>query len=360
MSQYQYTPLVGPIIVQQAAETITSDKWTPRGPDPVRRIPAAALLLAAVVAPLFVPDVTQAVPRLSWDPSYPDKHTYRRVAQFPAHVWPIYVPDVTAPVPAGSWAPEFPDRPIRKEHHASRSPAFAIDAQWSPPGVEPITLDKWYSPLRDPMRRVPPREYLRFTAPVYVADVTTLAPALSWEPNYPDQTAAKLSIRAAAQRAWIADRFDPPGVIVVPTIGYAIYPDQARGRRPLVPHPSQVWPLILLPDENPAVVYPAQLLPRRSLAPNSYHVWPVYVPDVTVAAPPLSWAPRYPDRFPAKPLIGIRGLFSAGQLETFFGPPPSAAAPQEWFIVAAQDRWFIVDLQDRWFIVRAQDRFFES
>ena len=66
-------------------------------------------------APLFVTDVTEPAPELSWQPDYPDRIV--RFVMLAAHqdVWAssIYITDVTDPAVPLSWAPTFPDRIVR-------------------------------------------------------------------------------------------------------------------------------------------------------------------------------------------------------------------------------------------------------
>jgi len=117
LNRLQYAAIVGPELVPSQFTPATNNSWNADFPD--RHIYRRTAQFLAYAAPHFVPDVTQAVTPLSWEGSQPDRHIYRRTPEFRAYSAPNFVPDVTQPVTANSWAPEFPDR-----HKYLRTPEF--------------------------------------------------------------------------------------------------------------------------------------------------------------------------------------------------------------------------------------------
>jgi hypothetical protein len=308
MSQIQYQPCVAPLFTGggQAPETITSDKWTPRTPDPVRRPWAVALFVAACVlpstfaegainpptdwrprhpdktysrprtadipawvAPLQVPDVTQPVPVLSWLARYPDRLRAKpRAVEFPALATPWFVADVTQPAPALAWRPTFPDRASRCTLHVSQQPTFTWHILHTEPPQAPAITPPVYA---DRLWRTPPTlNRTGYATPVYVPDATDPAPASSWAPAYPSWIARRALLTAEQQTRADAPLHVPDVTHVVPRLGWT-----AR-------YPDRVW------AKARAVAFPQPAAP-------------VFVSDVTVVAPShAGWKPSYPDRLHRK------------------------------------------------------------
>lgn len=204
-------PLGGEVLVSPPAPPTVDLSWLPQGAPVGRRtgiIPGPAW-----VAPLFVPDVTQPSPALSWRPVAPDRVWGRaRVAELPQAVAPAFVPDVTTPAPLLSWAARLPDS-VRLGRR-TLAPALAAPIVIPAPAT-PEALDWWQpsallqrtprvSPTGGsvgplvPLVSAPPdvlpaatfrpvRAGLRPlggpVAPLYVPDVTAPVPALSWQPS---------------------------------------------------------------------------------------------------------------------------------------------------------------------------------
>lgn len=140
----QYQSLTGPVFVPaEAGETVTLDKWASQPP---------------------------GRPRLAWRPEG-------------GTVAPVFVPDVTVAVPPLSWAPDAPDLLGRRtpSRYDSTVEPFQIEAP-----AETVTLDKWHSRSVDVPRRVL-RPEGGTVAPLHVPDVTDPVTANAWAPTYPDR-----------------------------------------------------------------------------------------------------------------------------------------------------------------------------
>jgi hypothetical protein len=143
--RFGYQQLAEPVVVPAGAEIITLDKWWSPASEPVR---------ARAPKPIFEGE-THAfalaqwpVPDLSWGPVYPDF------------------------IRASSRAPEFP---------------FLFWYTETPAAAEVITLDKWWEPASEPIRRRAPSDipslFWHTETPV-PAEVITLD---KWAPTYPDR-----------------------------------------------------------------------------------------------------------------------------------------------------------------------------
>jgi hypothetical protein len=256
----QYQPLAAPFVQSGAAETVTVDKWFPQLLGLVRRPSAAALLQPAQSDFGVLTDV----PVQAWQPRFDDRVPPRpRAAWFqPTRIEPTYVADVTVLAPARSWAPSYPDFARGLWFRSATQQALA----WSTntPGAQPAApeLAAPVYPARV-FGRTPVSPPPHWTAPLYVPDVTATVTALSWRAQFPDRLNPPAALRASLQRVWESDKFTAPTQVIAPDLFGPRYPDRVYARAPLTPHPSWTAPL--------------------------------YVPDVTVTAPALSWRARYPD-----------------------------------------------------------------
>lgn len=139
----QYQPLTGPVVVPVQPETITLDKWAP---------------------------------------SYPDFHARIRVPEG-FTIGPVEAPAALEVVTLDKWAPEYPDLVARQ-----RTPEGFLIEPVEPPAAAPAAPDFFASFHPDFVlgaRRT--AELSQSVEPLYVPDVTVVAPLLSWAPSYPDR-----------------------------------------------------------------------------------------------------------------------------------------------------------------------------
>lgn len=376
MSHFQYHALSAPLVPRPPTDAVATDAWQPVYPDRAARLGRPGLIAAcamAIAAPLFVADVTQPAPALSWRaPMQPAQHLYRPYAPIrylvsASTVAPIATPTSTpggSVIPTGSyqlwqyqaiagplilppdaplvlnwqpvapsqiagrvavrgsqaWAmdrfdpptpPTVPDygwNPILRTNPIPRSPtqigaqAFANDTQWTAP-VFPVSQLPWRPTLPGPVRAKASIEYTQWAQPhfvvqspdvpvmswtgwyldppvrarrsvaegttrnqpLYLADITVIAPTLSARAIYPDRVSPKAGLRAAAQQTFTVDaQWTAPAAVTAPAI----------------PHP----------------VYLSRMWPRARTAQYPAFVMPAFVLDVTVPVPTLSWKTTYPDR----------------------------------------------------------------
>ena len=253
-------PLGGVVLATPPAPPTVDLSWLPQGTAPSRRLRSP---VAAAVAPLVVPDVTQPAPALSWRPVAPDRVWGRvRVPAFPQPAAPLVVPDVTAPVVPLSW--------------------------------RPVTADRVWGRARVVV-------FPQAVAPVVVPDVTTPAPPLSWAARLP---AAVARVRLAPISEIAAPVVTPAPAVL--SLDWWQPPTLLRRTQGGRNAPGSVGPVA------PVVTTPPPVLPALSLRPSarvgvrppSGGVAPLYVPDVTAPAPLLSWQPQglaLVRRAPARP-----------------------------------------------------------
>jgi hypothetical protein len=372
----QYQALAAPVVVA-VSETVTLDKWY--RPDTIpARIGPRLVPVGRVVAPLHVPDVTDAVTPLSWRATYPARVLGRTVPT--AHHAPWFSDRFEAPTPpVQADAAASSDASAIRAHVRVQYQALSAPVRHIVVGGETITLDKWSQnyPVVHPRPRYP-RAIYTWAQPMFgvvvevpvqswlgntlFADQTRrlrshvsrqpasfsdrfdaptppVLPDLSWKPNHPDTVRAKSGLRVAAQQAWVADRYQAPDAVTVPALTPPVYPAIVRGHRPrleglrVVPafvpdvtnpvtarswapsYPDRIFPARVLHaslqrayqadrfDEPGVVIVPAlswspeyadRVLGHRPRL-HGLSVVPLYVPDVTVLAPALSWKPTYQD-----------------------------------------------------------------
>ncbi len=312
----QYPSLTGPVAVPAAAEAPqTTDRWQPRFAD--RVYPKSGLHASnqtfqfyPVVSPprAEVPGSgftsTGAIPFIQYQAitgpffflpppfedlrvftSYPDK-VYPNVRVHVSRQPFTWQDKFTAPTPA-----VVPDYSWRSYHadlinprlgqHASRQLAYASDRAEAPAGP-PAPFASWHPTYIDR------HKYNRPLAP-YVKgheefSVIVRVPVMSWTGLYLDPP-----VRRKSHRALFAS--GSPHLLV-----HSLVADLA---------PANSW--------GPR--YPARIDPRlRSLAAlEAKSVHPIFIPDVTVGIPPLSWSGRYDDR-----VLAARRLQAGSQPAFFF------------------------------------------
>jgi hypothetical protein len=247
----QYAPVTGPVRVPSAA--VAPDLPFANGTGINR--PNVSRFYQPETSPVFI-DVS-----IEWQPIAPQRRRKadRRLIQ-PATVAPLYLADITDPAPALGWDPTYPDKTRRAVAvRTSQHLGFA----WHPVTPAPETVPDFFAVVYpDRTRRAPRGQALTHVEPVYIADVTDPAPALSWEAIYPDLTRKPLAVRLSQHQA-VAWYVVTPGEEPAPEFLAPVYPDIAR----------------TAPRGQPLL-----------------YVDPIYVPDVTDPAPILSWAPVYPDK----------------------------------------------------------------
>jgi hypothetical protein len=296
-----------------------------------------------VVEPLVLADITATTPPLSWQPAYPDRID-RRAFLSPEQITTVGSLE-TPPVLLAAVA-YYPAQIPRLRPHAAFAPAWVMDQFAAPTpasvpqGVAayyPASLDRlssiglrtmfqyyfgveievpvmsWTGRYAPPVRPRQTRQLPQSVAPLYLADLTVVAPSLSWQGRYPDQIARTPKLRDYP--AWTADRFDPPTPISVPLLLVPTMPAQIALRtagatlqraffgRELEDTQIVQWFERATPPLSPA-------LPWR---PPPHVVAPLVVPDITAAAPELSWSPIYPEAIRRRPAI-VLGLDLAAPL----------------------------------------------
>ena len=222
---FQYQGLFGPVAIE-AAVAVPTLPLTRVPAQPIARPRTAWVVLASTIfAPVYIPDVTAPSPVLAARSHGPDwLRRARPVPAFPAFTNPIDVPGVQ--VPSKSWGSTGPD---------------------------------W---LRLASRLTP--HDTGWTAPLHIADVTVVAPDLSWRGEQP--TFVLVARRPPSTDLDAVEPIETSGVQVPFLSGRSIGPEWLRLARRLTP------------------------------ADIGLAVAPIYIPDVTAPAPDRSWAPAYPDR----------------------------------------------------------------
>lgn len=192
----QYQALVGPVVVPAAGETITLDKWKGTSPDRLESRPRRPQPVG--VAPIVVPDV----PVLPWRPVAPDRVWGRaRVPQFPQAVAPLYVPDVTQPAPPLSWAARVSPQPVQRRRAPYPLTAPPVEVT-PPPPLPPLT---WLVPQT--LGRMPKDglaiQYSPVTGPVLALDH-------GWQPQAPVAPPRRLPVRVGGSVGIIEPIAPPP------------------------------------------------------------------------------------------------------------------------------------------------------
>jgi hypothetical protein len=369
----QYVTTAGPVVVAVPAD-VTVEKW--QGRYPAQHLRAKrALELACVVAPAAILEPVA----LSWAPQYP----YPSVRPKPEPAWqsvaPLFVPDVTQAVPSRAWAPRYPDRVVRptvlaSSHQvlawptdtpvppqqadagqgsdqgalvksvvlqyqpvaapvsiASTAPAF--DAALVPSGqaavpvrriypravytwgqqhfgvVVQVPVQSWLgnTPYANPVRRI-----ARVSSSLLVAPIDPIAPPPEtitldkWNGTQPELVFRAKAPHSSSQRAYQADRFDAPDAVAVPALSWkTISPDRVWGLRPRT---------------------------------HEQYRLAVFVPDVTQPAVALAWSPRYPDRL--NPPSALRAaLQRAYQADTATTPGEVIVPALSWSPVYPARIW---------------------
>jgi hypothetical protein len=182
--------------------------------------------------------------------------------QYQAYAAPVVVPSqVVSPVTGAS--PVYPAQVFRKRSlHASRQQTWVFDVQWAAPGA--VTVPELIQ------SSTTQRQIKRYRSACYVIaepefGVPTEVPVMAWTGHYPDrlgQWSKKRHARFIQTLAW--DTVLGPLVVTAPDQAEPGYPERVPRRRRVVAFPQAIAP--------------------------------VFVADVAVVAPALSWQPEYPDR----------------------------------------------------------------
>lgn len=162
--------LAAPLAVPDVTAPVAPLSWAPVAPPMLARRPVAPR--PETVGPLV--DVAAPTVDQPWvAPLMPGRRPTRPVS--PSAVAPLYVPDVTAAVPDLSWRVE----PAPLARLARRPPRVTLTAPVAPetPSAAPGQPD---APPAIVARRTPWRPLGGVTAPVLVPDVTQPVPPLSW------------------------------------------------------------------------------------------------------------------------------------------------------------------------------------
>jgi hypothetical protein len=275
----QYQALTAPFTVTVQAETPQTDARTT---DPVRRV---ARPVSSAVAPLFVPDVTNPVTVLSW------KGT-------------------------------GPDRIHRLTFGTAQQRAFTSDTLTTPGEVIAPALTPPVYPAKV-WAKQSPTGGSRHEAPAFVPDVTQPVTARSWAPSYPDKVYPAKGLRAEQQRAYQADRFQAPSEVIAPDLSW--HPDYPERIRPMRSVQAASQPAYISDPTTPTLTpLPTPIRPdfarkRAPATPATTHTAPIYLADVTVTAPILSWKPQYVDL--VWPKLGLRVSLHPFYQADKFDPP---------------------------------------
>lgn len=213
--------------------------WLPLYRDLVR---SRSLRSQDLFAPLFVPDVTQSVPGLSWTPDYPDSvprpHLVRTVQQ----VDPILI----SAFPDLSWAPLYAERRFFARGINRPDivmPVFVPDV--SVYGLQPIYPDfAKQSKVRQTHGSYQP------VAPIWISDVTSPAPALAWSPIYPTASTRRVG-RLRPDWTLSLPLYVPDVTTSVPALSWLpIWPDFARSAKTRPQYRLYISQQLLIPGSG--------------------------------------------------------------------------------------------------------------
>lgn len=285
----QYQRKAEPVTVPAAAPSVPDD-WRPRFPDQVarRRVQTAR---SFAVGPMGLDLVM-----VSW--SYPDTvypkpglHASRHPS---SQNRPLFVPDVTNPVPALSWAPRYPGQILRRKSTHPAYQSFAVDP--TTPAQAPATPTDWRPVYPGPQTR-PWRAaaYRSFTVDPTTPAAAPVSP-LDWLPGYPGQVFRKSG--HAAYRPFVVDPTTPAAAPPVSLDWLPTYPGPTRRAwpgalyRPFTTDPTT--PTVAAP--SPLDWLPRYPVPIRRPWPGA--VYRAFVVDPTTPYAPagMEWAPTYPSQ----------------------------------------------------------------
>lgn len=334
MSTHQYQALAEPMVPKLGSDAVATDSWQPSFPSAVKRFAISAAAATCIAAPLFVPDVTQPVPTESWRSGtpYPDqihRITLPRAAQ-QAFVTPVLVPDVTD-VPPHTWRSNT-SYPAQIYRTVLPRAAHLVFAQNVDPIPTPV-FDSGGSFISTGASDL--WQYQAIAGPLEVPGPQTID-THGWRPSYPNRVPARQGLGAGAQRAHVTDtvlapsaptapdyvsptRIDLPRRLIQTYRAQSFANDTQWLRPPDAPDLAQwrpLYPAVPTPRLYPRALYtwaqphfavviqvpvlswtgwyldPPVRAAQQTPAPQS--VEPLYLADVTVTAPDLSWQGRYP------------------------------------------------------------------
>lgn len=228
MKLWQYTALAGPILALTAISDVTA---TPRLPasTPLRKRIHASRQSAWFFDTQWTAPAAVTVPELPWS-----AHSFRPNRKYsPARfVAPHPAFGVEVQVPVMSWTGWYDWRVPHwaKKRHASQMPAYFQDTVLFPDVVVAPDLSVATYPERvQGRRRV--AQFPLPSWPPFTADVSVTAPALSWNPEYPDRLFPRRALHARHQRAFEMWPQEIPVTAVSHVTGgrgYYVVPPRAR------------------------------------------------------------------------------------------------------------------------------------
>jgi hypothetical protein len=287
------------------AAAVTNNSWEPEYPDFARPKHGLRASLQQVFVTDYRTDALAAppAPDLSWRPSFVDRHKYNRpLAQFSVAQEEFgYIHQV----PVMSWTGKFDDIVARrKSSHAARSAGMApiFEQLIVATPATPMSWSPIYPAKIDPKRRSLAALDAKSISPIYLADITVVAPTRSWGPTYPDFALAARRLHPGSQPAWMMDRFAAPDPVTAPDLAAPVYVNIVYGRKPLIERDQFVAPVFITdvtvtaPPVSWLAQYPDFIIrPELLTAQQQIEASPIFVPGVTAIAPDLSWQGEYPD-----------------------------------------------------------------
>lgn len=235
------------------------------------------------------------------------------------------------PVAPALNAPVYPDR-HRPRPRATQFLEFTAPRH-VPDVTQPVTALSWGARYLDRparARRLPDAPL--GVAPLHVPDVTQPVVAQSWGPDYQDQVARKPALHAARQQAlaWASTQI---AAAAVPTLAQPQFPDWVArpGRRAItsVTEPEYGYEVdVPVMSWTGSELFPAWVARKRTVAPRSVVVSTVSPIVGPVVAPDLSWAPEFPDRLPRRQLLTAQQL--AHVWEAFVPDVTQAVTARSW------------------------------
>ncbi len=265
----------------------------------------------AIAAPVLVPVAASS------DGGGPGFRTGTVVTrQYQSIAAPVVVPSqVVSPVTGAS--PVYPARIFpRRRLAASQQQAWTFDVQWTAPAA--VTVPELIQ------SSITQRQIKRYRSACYIIaepefGVPTEVPVMAWTGSAPDRLGQWTKARHARHAQTLA--WD-----------------------------TVLGPLVITAPDQAEPIYPSRIHTRRRVAAFPQASAPVFVADVSVVVPSLSWQPEYPDRHWLD-----RALASRYHLSSAFDPlPVPAIAVSEvtgrgrYTVPARPRRWTVPGRPRKW------------